>query len=106
MNKNKDKIRWDYDKRGNYWCGDRDYGDGCCSFIYYVYPEKDGYIVEACNNAYGAERVAVKSKRKLSAKPSVFHDLEKLMKDIEERKILWLYTGFCNCVGEVTKEEY
>ena len=26
-------MKWDYSKRGNYWCAARDYGDGCCSFI-------------------------------------------------------------------------
>lgn len=95
---------WEYCKRGNYWCADRDYGDGCCSFIYTIFPTKNGYVAEACNNAYGAERVAVRNKN--CTKESVFTNLEKLMKDIENGKIFWLYTGFCNCVGKVTKEEY
>ena len=102
MERNERKISWDYDKRGNYWCGDR--GDGCCSFIYTIFPVEDGYIAEACNNAFGAERVAVRNVN--SKKQSVFKNREKLMKDIEDGKIFWLYTGYCNCVGKVTKEEY
>ena len=39
-------------------------------------------------------------------KESVFKDRKKLMKAIEEGKAFWLYTGFCNCVGKITKEEY
>lgn len=97
-------MEWEYSERGNYWCADRDYGDGCCSFIYTIFPVKNGYIAEASNNAYGAERVAVKNKN--CKKESVFKDLEKLKKDIEDRKILWLYTGYCGCVGKVTREEY
>lgn len=104
MERNERKISWDYDKRGNYWCGDRNYGDGCCSFIYTIFPVEDGYIAEACNNAFGAERVAVRNVN--SKKQSVFKNREKLMKDIEDGKIFWLYTGYCNCVGKVTKEEY
>lgn len=97
-------MEWDYDKRGNYWSASRDYGDGCCSFIYTIFPVENGYIADACNNVYGAERVAVKNEN--SKKQSVFKNLEKLMKDIEDGKTLWLYTGFCNCVGRITKEEY
>lgn len=100
-------MEWVYNESGNYWCASRPMQDGVCNFIYTISPMiGGGYIAEAMNNAYGAERVAVKSKRKSSIKPSVFHDLNKLMNDIEEGKILWLYTGFCNCVGKVTKEEY
>lgn len=95
---------WGYCKSGNYWCASRDYGDGCCSFIYTIFPVKNGYVAEACNNAFGAERVAVRNKK--CTKESVFTNLEKLMKDIENGKIFWLYTGFCNCVGKVTKKEY
>lgn len=97
-------MKWDYDKRGKYWCAARDYGDGCCSFIYIIFQIKNGYIAEASNNAYGAERVAVRNSN--SKKQSVFKSLEKLMNDIENGKTYWLYTGYCNCVGKVTKEEY
>lgn len=98
-------MEWTYDERGNYWCASRDYGDGRCSFIYTIVPMMGGgYVAEACNNAYGAERVAVKSKR--CVKRSVFHDLAKLMKNIENGNTLWLYTGYCNCIGRITKEEY
>lgn len=97
-------MEWDYSKRGNYWCVARDYGDGCCSFIYTIFKTKDGYTAEACNNAFGAERVAVRNKN--CTKASVFKDRKKLMKAIEEGKAFWLYTGFCNCVGKITKEEY
>lgn len=97
-------MKWDYYKRGNYWCASRDYGDGCCSFIYRIYPTKNGYTADACNNAYGAERVAVRNRN--CTKESVFKNLKKLMEDIENGKIFWLYTGLCNCVGKITKEEY
>ena len=33
-------------------------------------------------------------------------ELESLMKKIEDGKCLWLYTWYCNCVGEVTTKEY
>lgn len=98
------QLEWVYDKRGNYWCASKDYGDGCCSFIYCIHQVCGGYIADACNNAYGAERVAVKNMRCI--KESVFKDLEKLMKDIANGDILWLYTGFCNCIGKITTEEY
>ena len=104
MEENKCNIRWDYDKRGKYWCGDRDYGDGVSSFIYIVRPVKNGYVAEATNNAFGAERVAVRNR--YCANKSVFKNREKLMRDIENGKTYWLYTGFCNCVGKITKEEY
>lgn len=97
-------MEWDYSNSGNYWCADRDYGDGCCSFIYTIFPVKNGYVAEACNNAFGAERVAVRNKN--CKKESVFKSREKLMKDIEEGKTLWLYTGYCSCIGKVTREEY
>ena len=104
MRGNTKKINWDYDERGNYWCGDRAYIDGVFSFIYTIYPVNNGYIAEACNNAYGAERIAVKNTN--CKKHSVFKSREKLMKDIEDGNVLWLYTGYCNCEGEITKEEY
>lgn len=104
MKDNNSKIRWSYDERGKYWCGDRDYGDGCCSFIYTIFQVEGGYVAEACNNAYGAERVAVWNER--CTEQSVFKNLEKLMKGIEQGIVFWLYTGYCNCVGKVTREEY
>lgn len=97
-------MKWDYDRRGNYWCASRDYGDGCCNFIYAIFKTQEGYTAEACNNAFGAERVAVKDQT--CTKESVFKDRKKLMKAIEDHEVLWLYTGFCNCVGKITTEEY
>ena len=100
-------MKWEYCESGNYWCASRLMPDGVCNYIYCIYPEMGGgYTADAMNNAYGAERVAVKSKRKKSMKPSVFYDLSKLMRGIEDGKQLWLYTGYCNCIGKVTKEEY
>ena len=101
-------MKWDYDKRGNYWCASRLMPDGVCNFIYCIVPTEDGkgYTADAMNNAYGAERIAVKSKNRKTFKPSVFSDLHKLMSDIEKGRQLWMYTGFCNCVGKVTREEY
>ena len=101
----KEKLKWDYDHKG-YWCASRDFGDGCCNFIYCIVPTDGGYIADACNNAYGAERIAVSSYAHKTNKPSVFKDLDKLMADIESGKQLWKYTGFCNCVGKITREEY
>jgi hypothetical protein len=101
-----EKISWSYDKRGNYWCGHRLMPDGVCNFIYCIYPEGEGYTADAMNNAYGAERIAVSRKDHKSNRPSVFKDLHKLMKAIENNTIYWKYTGFCNCIGEVTREEY
>lgn len=98
-------MQWDYDKRGNYWCASRKMPDGICQFVYTIYPDdRGGYVAYANNTAYGAERVAVKNYT--CTKASVFKDLEKLMADIENGNTLWLYTGFCNCVGTITKEEY
>ena len=104
MEGNGRKIRWE--KHSNYWFGYRDYGDGYSFYLYYIFPVENGYIVEACNNTYGADRVAVKNKR--CVKASVFKDLEKLMRDIENGNTLWLYTGHCSIVvkGMITKEEY
>lgn len=101
-----EKINWSYDKRGNYWCGSRLMPDGVCNFIYTIFPVENGYTVEAMNNAYGAERIAVIKKDHKSSSPSVFKDLHKLMRAIEKRTIYWKYTGFCSCIGKVTKEEY
>lgn len=97
-------MKWKYDKNG-YWIASRPYGDRCCDFIHTIYgDEKEGYTAEACNNAYGAERVAVKNK--LCDRESTFFSLDKLKERIENGTQLWLYTGYCNCVGEITTEEY
>ena len=101
-----EKINWSYDRRGNYWCGSRLMPDGVCNFIYTIFPVDNGYTAEAMNNAYGAERIAVIEKDHKSSSPSVFKDLNKLMTAIEKRTIYWKYTGFCNCIGKITKEEY
>ena len=61
------------------------------------------YIVDAQNNAYGATRVAVENQSCTSA--SEFNDLKKLKRDIENKNILWLYTGACHCIGLVTFDE-
>jgi hypothetical protein len=100
-------MNWTYDKKG-YWCASRLMPDGVCNFIYCIYPTDDGkgYTANAMNNAYGAERIAVKSKDRKTFKPSVFSDLHKLMRDIENGRQLWMYTGYCNCIGKVTREEY
>lgn len=97
---------WEYDKNG-YWISDKPYGDGVSDFIYTIYGnETDGYTAEACNNAYGAERVAVKNKN--CKNPSKFKSLSNLKKRIENGTQLWLYTGYCsdNILGEVTTKEY
>lgn len=96
-------LKWEHVVKDNYYIASRDFGDGCHDFIYHIFPVEGGYVAEACNNAYGAERVAVEDE--YCEKQSVFKNLRKLMQDIENRNAYWLYTGFCNCVGEVTKEE-
>lgn len=98
-------MEWIYSESGNYWCASRPMFEGCnLDFIYTIFPMMGGgYTVEACNNAYGACRVAVRHKN--CVKASVFHDLAKLMKDIENGNTFWLYTSHCNCIGEITKEE-
>ena len=102
---NNNGMEWTYSKRSMYWCASRKMPDGVCQFVYTIHPDdRGGYVAYAMNNAYGAERVAVKSYS--CTKQSVFEDLEKLMADIANGNTLWLYTGFCNCVGKVTKEEY
>lgn len=104
MEGNGRKIRWE--KHDGYWRGDRDYGDEYSFYLYYIFSAENGYVVEACNNKCGADRVAVKNKR--CVKASVFKNLEKLMSDIENGNILWLYTGRCSIwqKGKITKEEY
>jgi len=98
-------MKWVYSESGNYWCASRKMPDGVCNFIYTIHPMMGGgYVAYACNNAYGAERVAVRNR--YCTKESVFSNLEKLMKDIENGNTFWLYVGYCNCVGMVTKEEY
>lgn len=101
-----DKLRWEYSKRGKYWIASRPMENGSpCDFIYFIYDLGNGeYMAEAENNGYGARRVAVKRENCIRA--SGFRDIEKLKKDIEDRNILWLYTGACNCIGKVTKDEY
>lgn len=98
------QLEWIYDKRGNYWCASKDYGDGCCSFIYCIHQVAGGYVADASNNAYGACRVAVKNEH--CKKESVFKDLERLMTDIANGDMLWLYVSHCSCIGKITKEEY
>lgn len=95
-------MEWTYSN--GYWCASRLMPDGVCQFIYSIFPVDGGYTADACNTAYGAERVAVEDI--YCTEESVFENLEELMKDIENGNIYWLYTGFCNCVCEVTKEEY
>ena len=95
-------MEWTYSN--GYWCASRPMPDGVCQFIYCIHPVNGGYTADAMNNAYGAERVAVEDI--YCTEESVFENLEELMKDIENGNIYWLYTGFCDCVGEVTKEEY
>lgn len=98
-------MTWEHSKDG-YWIASRPYDKiGICDFIYTIYGnEKDGYTAEACNNAYGAERVAVENK--WCDKESVFYSLDELKERIENGTQLWLYTGYCNCVGEITTKEY
>ena len=97
-------MKWNYNKKGNYWCASRDYDGGSGSFIYTIFATENGYTAEACNNVYGAERVAVRNTH--CTKASVFSNLEKLKTNIENENIFWLYTGFCNCIGKITKEEF
>lgn len=97
-------MEWKYSESGDYWIASRPMPDGVCRFIYTIYPMiSGGYIAEASNTGYGACRVAVRNKNCI--KESVFNDLAKLMKNIENRNTLWLYTSHCNCIGEITKEE-
>ena len=99
-------MKWKYSESGNYWIASRPMEEGSnCDFIYTIYPMMGGgYTAEAENNGYGACRVAVKDW--YCEEASKFYDLVDLMKRIENRDILWLYTSHCNCVGEITKEEY
>lgn len=103
----KQKLTWDYDKKG-YWCASRLMPDGVCNYIYCIVPTEDGsgYTADAMNNAYGAERVAVSRKDKKKMQPSVFKNLKQLMRRIENGTQLWMYTGYCNCIGKITTEEY
>lgn len=98
-------MDWEYSN--GCWCASKPYHDGICDFIYTIFGnEKDGYTAEACNNAYGATRVAVRNKN--CKKESTFHSLEKLKKRIENGVQLWLYTGYCSdlILGEITTKEY
>ena len=93
-------MKWEYDENGKYWIASKDYGDGCCEYIYTILPVKNGYIAEVIDNAFGLERVAVKNE--LCNEGSVFKNLKKLMEDIENKNILWFYPS----LNEITKEEY
>ena len=97
---------WKYNESGDYWIASKPMCEGSnCDFIYTIYPMMGGgYTAEAMNNGYGARRVAVDNIDCKDA--SVFHDLKDLIDQIENRNIYWLYTGACNCIGKITKEEY
>lgn len=98
-------MNWTYDTEKKYWCASRPMdGESNADFIYCIKDIGDGrYIADAQNNAYGATRVAVENQSCTSA--SEFNDLEKLKRDIENKNILWLYTGACNCIGLITFDE-
>lgn len=97
-------MKWEYSESGNCWIASRPMQDGVCNFIYTIFPMMGGgYVAEARNTGYGACRVAVKNENCI--KESVFNDFTKLMTDIENGNILWLYTSHCNCIGKITKEE-
>lgn len=97
-------MNWKYSN--GHWCATRPYHDGICDFIYAIFGnEKDGYTAEATNNAFGAHRVAVRSRR--CRKESIFNSLEELKEKIENGTQLWLYTGVHDrCFGEITTKEY
>lgn len=98
-------MEWEYSKDG-YWFASRPM-DEMFDFIYCIYGnEEKGYTAEANNNAYGAERVAVRNKN--CKNPSKFKSLNNLKKRIENGTQLWLYTGYCsdNILNEVTTKEY
>lgn len=102
-----EKIDWEPYYDG--FIGSRKMPDGVCNFIYEIYKNDDGtYSASASNTAYGAVRVAVKSKNCKNAQGSKYKEnqLETLMKNIENGKCLWLYVSHCNKVGEVTRLEY
>lgn len=86
-------MKWKYSESGNYWAASRPmYNGSNCDFIYFIYPMMcGGYTAEAENNGYGAYRVAVENM--CCEEPSVFYDLNDLMKRIENKDVLWLYTG-------------
>lgn len=102
-----EKIDWESYYEG--FIGSRLMPDGICNFIYHIYKNEDGtYSVTADNNAYGAERVAVKSRNCKNKYGSKYKEseLKALMKDIENGKCLWLYVSHCSIVGKVTTKEY
>lgn len=106
-NKTYEKIDWEPYYTG--FIGSRKMLDGICNFIYQIYKNEDGtYSAMANNNAYGAERVAVKSRNCKNQYGSKYKEseLKDLMKNIENGKCLWLYTSHCNIVGKVTTKEY
>ena len=102
-------MEWKKSKlaNGRYcWIASRPYHDGVCDFIYFIYETEKGYCAKASNNAFGANRVAIKSKNRKTEKPSIFKNLNNLMSAIEKGEILWMYVSHCNCIGKITKEEY
>lgn len=125
----KSKLNWEYsettDLYGNKWrtyCASRPAEDDGEN-VYSISGRENGpFYARAFNNAYGGELVAVKSERTpiikevqrrhkngersvlVPGSPYTEKQLPKLLKDIENQKQLWLYTGFCNCVGKVTTE--
>ena len=102
-----EKIDWEPYYDG--FIGSRLMPDGVCNFIYEIYKDDDGnYRAEASNNAYGAIRVAVKSRNCKNVHGSKYkeNEVKDLMKNIENSKCLWLYVSHCNVVGKVTTMEY
>ena len=98
-------MEWEYIKNNNCWMASRPYGDNCSEFVYTIYGNNTiGYTAEAYNTAYGADRVAVENI--WCEKESLFYSLDELKERIENGTQLWLYTGYCNCIGEVTTKEY
>ena len=106
-NRTHEKIDWEPYYTG--FIGSRKMPDGICNFIYQIYKNEDGtYSAIASNNAYGAKRVAVKSRNCKNQYGSKYKEseLKDLMKNIANGKCLWLYTSHCSIVGKVTTKEY
>lgn len=102
-----EKIDWEPYYEG--FIGSRLMPDGVCNFIYHIYKDDDGnFRADATNNAYGAKRVAVKSRNCKNIYGSKYKESEvkNLMNNIENGKCLWLYISHCNVVGKVTTMEY
>lgn len=121
----KEKMIWEFCEKYSQptWIASRLMPDGVFNFIYTIIEVNQGkYIATACNNAYGANRIAVKSQssKKVSdfgehdgdfefcvnLDGDIFTNLKQLKESIEDGTCLWLYTWYCNCEGEVTTEEY